>query len=218
MATAPATPTFKCTWKFERAAVKNGASLIAGVDEVGRGPLFGPVVAAAVILPLNCRLADLNDSKQLTEAQRETLDQQIRAVALAIAIAVVDVITIDLINIRSASLLAMKLAVEQLNPSPDLLLIDGNACIQHPCRQQTIINGDARSRSIAAASVIAKVHRDQLLVAYDRQFPGYGLAQHKGYCTDEHLAALRSLGPTAEHRRSFAPVRELVGLFSNQLL
>ena len=213
----PTRSTFKCSWEFELAATKQGSSRIAGVDEVGRGPLFGPVVAAAVILPLNCSLTNLNDSKQLTESQRETLDQQIRALALAFAIATVDVTTIDRINIRSASLLAMQLAVDQLTPAPDLLLIDGNARIQHACPQQTIVKGDARSLSIAAASVLAKVHRDHLLIALDQQYPGYGLARHKGYGTAAHLTALRSLGPTPEHRRSFTPVRVALALQSQQL-
>ncbi len=208
--------TFKCSWEFELAASQRGFSHIAGVDEVGRGPLFGPVVAAAVILPLNCHLAELNDSKQLTESQRNSLDLQIRSLALAFAIAAVDVATIDRINIRQASLEAMQLAVNQLTPVPDLLLIDGNAGIQHSCPQQTIIKGDARSLSIAAASVLAKVHRDHLLIALDKQYPGYGLARHKGYGTAAHLADLRALGPTPEHRRSFAPVREVLALFSNQ--
>lgn len=209
--------TFKCSWEFELAASQRGSSRIAGVDEVGRGPLFGPVVAAAVILPLNCTLAELNDSKQLTEDLRNSLDQQIRTLALAFAIATVDVATIDRINIRSASLLAMQLAVDQLTPAPNLLLIDGNARIAHHCPQQVIIKGDARSFSIAAASVLAKVHRDRLLIDLDQQYPGYGLARHKGYGTAAHLAALRSLGPTPGHRRSFAPVRAMLALQSQQL-
>jgi ribonuclease HII len=206
-----------CSWEFERKAQAIGACLIAGVDEVGRGPLFGPVVAAAVILPLDCVLAGLNDSKQLTETQRQQLDVIIRAQARCFAIASVDVATIDRINIRSASLLAMQRAVDQLAPVPDFLLIDGNARIQHPCRQQTIIKGDARSLSIAAASVLAKVYRDRMLIELDEKFPGYGLARHKGYGTAEHLVALRRLGPTPEHRRSFAPVRATLALQSQQL-
>jgi ribonuclease HII len=180
---------------------------IAGIDEAGRGPLCGPVVAAAVVLPLGCSIPKLNDSKALTESQREALNEQIRQLAIDFALAAVDVATIDRINIRSASLLAMKLAVEQLAPAPDFLLIDGNARIDSAINQQTIIKGDARSMSVAAASVLAKVHRDRLLIEMDAKYPGYGLAQHKGYCTAAHLTALRQLGPTSEHRRSFAPVR-----------
>jgi ribonuclease HII len=198
---------FTCTWQFEHAAIQSGLSCIAGVDEVGRGPLFGPVVAAAVILPLTAELPGLTDSKQLTEARREILDVQIRACALCFAIAEVDAATIDRINIREATKLAMKNAVNQLAQQPDLLLIDGNMRINLPHRQQTIVKGDAQSFSIAAASILAKVHRDRMLVEYEKEFPGYGLAQHKGYGTAAHLAALRQLGPTPQHRRSFAPVR-----------
>jgi ribonuclease HII len=199
---------FTCTWDFEREATAKGALCIAGIDEAGRGPLCGPVVAAAVILPLDCSLADLNDSKQLTERQRESLDLKIRACARCFAIATVDVATIDRINIRSASLLAMQLAVNQLTLAPDHLLIDGNARIQHATSQQTIIKGDARSLSIAAASVLAKVHRDHLLIALDQQYPGYGLAQHKGYPCPAHKAALDRLGPTPLHRKSYHPVAQ----------
>ena len=202
-----------CGWKLEYAARKNGAQSIAGVDEVGRGPMFGPVVAAAVILPVGCRLPGLNDSKKLTEKKRNELDAGIRAKALAWAIAAVDAETIDRINIRRASLLAMRLAVEQLAHTPDYLLIDGVDTIDWPCPQQSVIQGDGTSFSIAAASVLAKVHRDALLVELDRQFPGYGLAHHKGYCSREHLDALARLGPTPLHRRSYAPVAQTLLTF-----
>jgi ribonuclease HII len=206
----------RCGFALENAARKCGALLIAGLDEVGRGPLFGPVVAAAVILPAGCRFRGLTDSKLLTENQRNELDPQIRLKAVAWAIAAVDADTIDRINIRQASLLAMRLAVQQLAIAPnflipDFLLIDGRDTltdIAWPCRQQAVIHGDSTSLSIAAASVIAKVYRDRLLVQFDSQFPGYGLASHKGYSSREHLAALARLGPTPLHRRSFSPVAQ----------
>jgi ribonuclease HII len=197
-----------CGWTLEQAARKRGALRIAGLDEVGRGPLFGPVVAAAVILHKNCHLPGLTDSKKLSERKRNELEPEIRANSVAWAIAVVDAETIDRINIRQASLLAMRLAVEQLALSPDYLLIDGRDTIDWDCPQQAVIQGDATSFSIAAASVLAKVHRDRLLVEFDREFPGYGLAQHKGYCSPEHVAALARLGPTPLHRKTFHPVAQ----------
>jgi ribonuclease HII len=197
-----------CGWKLERAALKSGALRVAGCDEVGRGPMFGPVVAAAVILDCNTRFRGLNDSKKLPEPKRIELDAQIRAKAVAWAIAAVDVETIDRINIRRASLLAMRLAVEQLTVLPDYLLIDGIDTIDWPCTQQSVIQGDATSYSIAAASVLAKVYRDALLVEFDKQYPGYGLASHKGYCSREHMAALARLGPTPLHRRNWSPVAQ----------
>ena len=202
-----------CGWALENAARQRGALRIAGLDEVGRGPMFGPVVAAAVILPKGCRLQGLTDSKQLTEKQRNEFAVAIRAEAVAWAIAAVDAETIDRINIRRASLLAMRMAVEQLAVAPDFLLpdyllIDGRDTIDWPCAQQAVVQGDARSVSIAAASVLAKVHRDRLLVELDAVYPGYGLARHKGYCVAEHLEALRRLGPTPLHRKSYAPVAQ----------
>jgi len=197
-----------CGWKHENAARNQGALRIAGLDEVGRGPLFGPVVAAAVILRKGCRITGLTDSKMLSEKKRAGFACEIRATAVAWAIASVDVETIDRINIRRASLLAMRLAVEQLAHSPDFLLIDGRDTIEWPCPQQAVIRGDSTSLSIAAASVLAKVHRDRMLVDLDRQFPGYGLARHKGYGCPEHLAALARLGPTPLHRKSFNPVAQ----------
>jgi len=205
-----------CCWEFEHAARAQGARVVAGVDEVGRGPLFGPVVAAAVVLPAGDEYAHhfegLNDSKKLSEEERTLFDARVRETAVAWAIAEVDVRTIDRINILQASRLAMKIAVEGLRQQgcdPDHLLIDGNQKIDAVCRQTTIVQGDARSLSIAAASVIAKVHRDRLLCELDAQFPGYGLAHNKGYSTPEHKAALLRLGITEMHRRSFAPVAEL---------
>ena len=197
-----------CGFALENAARKCGAARIAGLDEVGRGPMFGPVVAAAVILPKDCSLQGLTDSKQLTEKQRNAFDAAIRAVAVAWAIAAVDVETIDRINIRRASLLAMRTAVERLAVAPDFLVIDGRDTIDWPCAQQAVVGGDARSLSIAAASVLAKVDRDRLLVELDAVYPGYGLARNKGYCSPEHLEALARLGPTPLHRRSYQPVAQ----------
>ncbi|HEY1767714.1 MAG TPA: ribonuclease HII [Terracidiphilus sp.] len=205
-----------CSWKLERAARRRGALLIAGLDEVGRGPMFGPVVAAAVILPKGCPLQGLTDSKKLSEKARNEFDREIRSNAVAWAIAAVDVETIDRINIRRASLLAMRMAVEQLALTPDYLLIDGVDTIDWPCPQQSVIQGDATSLSIAAASVLAKVHRDRLLVELDREYPGYGLARHKGYCSAEHLEALGRLGPTPLHRKSFSPVAQTVLRFDDE--
>jgi ribonuclease HII len=197
-----------CGFVLEEAARRRGALRIAGLDEVGRGPLFGPVVAAAVILAPGCRIDGLTDSKKLSEKKRDQFEIQIRSNAVAWAVAAVDVETIDRINIRQASLLAMRLAVQQLALTPDYLLIDGIDTIDWPCTQQPVIQGDATSLSIAAASVLAKVHRDRMLVEFDGTFPGYGLASHKGYGSPEHLAALARLGPTPLHRKSFHPVAQ----------
>lgn len=203
----------KCGWSLEKAAWQCGAQNVAGLDEVGRGPMFGPVIAAAVILPKNCRLTGLTDSKLLPEKKRNEFEVVIQAKAVAWAVAAVDVETIDRINIRRASLLAMRLAVEQLALAPDYLLIDGLDTIEWPCPQQAVVKGDSTSLSIAAASVLAKVHRDRLLVELDSLYPGYGLASHKGYCSPEHKAALARLGPTPLHRKSYSPVAQAVLAF-----
>ena len=200
-----------CGWTLEEVARGRGALRIAGLDEVGRGPLFGPVVAAAVILAPGFHFDGLTDSKKLSERKRNELDLEIRSNAVAWGIAEVDAATIDRINIRQASLLAMRRAVEQLALSPDFLLIDGRDTIDWECPQQAVIHGDATSFSIAAASVLAKVHRDRLLVELDPEFPGYGLAQHKGYPCPAHLAALARLGPTPLHRKSYRPVAQAAG-------
>src|SRR3954463_12329278 len=197
-----------CGWKLEKAAAKYGFLRIAGCDEVGRGPMFGPVVAAAAILPLGCRITGLNDSKQLSEAKRNELDVIIRAKALAFAIAAIDVETIDRINIRKASLLAMRTAVQQLGIEPDYLLIDGCDTIDWPCPQESVIHGDGTSYSIAAASILAKVYRDRMLVELDAVYPGYGLPSHKGYCSAGHREALARLGPTPLHRKNWSPVMQ----------
>jgi ribonuclease HII len=213
----PSAVTPVCGWKLEKAASKCGFLRIAGCDEVGRGPMFGPVVAAAVIFPMGCRLTGLNDSKLLCENKRNELDVIIRAKALAFAIAAIDVETIDRINIRRASLLAMRRAVEQLAIQPDYLLIDGCDTIDWACPQEPVIHGDATSYSIAAASVLAKVYRDRLLMDLDEVYPGYGLAKHKGYCSREHMAALDRLGPTPLHRKNWRPVAQTMLEFSEDL-
>lgn len=202
-----------CSDAPEQALRYHGYTLIAGVDEVGRGALFGPVVAAAVILPPRtsalARLG-LKDSKQLTPDQRELLDRRIRSVALSVSIAEVDAETIDRVNIYQASRLAMLHAVQRLSLAPDHLLIDAMlldlAQLSHPCAQTRLYYGDALSLSIAAASVIAKVHRDRLMRELDLLHPQYGLAAHKGYATPEHRKALRDHGPCPLHRKTFAPV------------
>ena len=198
-----------CSNAPEEALRYHGFSSIAGVDEVGRGALFGPVVAAAVILPRNTAAlakAGLTDSKQLTREDRERLDRRIRRVAIAISIACVDAETIDRVNIYQATRIAMLQAVQGLHVAPDHLLIDALR-IDHPCAQTKLFYGDSLSLSIAAASVIAKVHRDDMMRELDTVHPQYGLASHKGYATPEHRRALREHGPCALHRRSFAPVR-----------
>lgn len=202
-----------CTDAPEQALRYQGFRTIAGVDEVGRGALLGPVVAAAVILPprtsVLARLG-LKDSKQLDREQREKLDRKIRSVAVAVAVAEVDAETIDRINIYQATRLAMLCAVQRLTTSPDHLLIDAMRIdlsqLSYTCAQTRLFYGDALSLSIAAASVVAKVHRDALLRDLDRLHPHYGLASHKGYATPEHRRALAEHGPCALHRRSFAPV------------
>ncbi|MGC8550505.1 MAG: ribonuclease HII [Acidobacteriaceae bacterium] len=199
--------TLICSDRHERAVRAKGATLIAGVDEVGRGALFGPVVAAAVILPPKTTLNGLRDSKQLTALQRERLCTEIQSLALAISIAEIDAATIDRVNIYQATRLAMTAAVSRLNPKPDHLLIDAMR-LDHPCPQTSIVYGDSLSISIAAASVIAKVHRDNLMCRLDAQFPQYGIARHKGYGTAEHRAALLAHGPSPLHRKSFAPVAQ----------
>jgi len=196
-----------CTTKFEKAARESGAQLVAGVDEVGRGSLFGCVVAAACILNPEDRIRGLRDSKLLPQEDREKLARRIRQRAIGWAVAEVDVGRIDQINIYHASLLAMKMAVEQLTPRPDFLLVDA-AVLDFDCAQQKIIHGDALSASIAAASILAKVHRDALLRAWDPVYPQYGLASNKGYSTPHHKEALRKFGPTPMHRQSYAPVVE----------
>jgi len=195
----------RCTLRFEKKVWQLGARLVAGVDEVGRGSLFGPVVAAAVILDPEYRVRGLRDSKLLPADRREVLAERIREHAVAWAVAAVDAARIDQVNIYQASRLAMRDAVLRLDPGSDHLLVDA---LRLDCElpQQPIIHGDALSASIAAASIIAKVERDRMIVEWDPVFPVYGLASNKGYCTPRHLAALREHGPSPLHRQSFAPV------------
>jgi ribonuclease HII len=202
-----------CSDAPEQALRYHGYVCIAGVDEVGRGALFGPVTAAAVVLPLKTaklQRMGLRDSKQLTREEREALDREIRKCAVAFAVSEVDAATIDRINIYQASRLAMRLAIDALGCIPDHLLIDAMQ-VDHPCAQTKLIYGDSISISIAAASVIAKVHRDAQMRAWDLEHPLYGLASHKGYATPEHRRALEEHGPTELHRRSFAPVAKCYG-------
>jgi len=196
-----------CSSRFERAARKLGWTRIAGLDEAGRGALFGPVVAAAVILNPKRRIVGLDDSKKLLPERRGELAWRIREHALAWAVAEVDAQRIDAWNIYQASRQAMTAALEQLSIVPDYLLIDAMK-LDVLIEQKSLIRGDARSVSIAAASILAKTHRDTRMEEWDAVYPGYGLAQHKGYATAEHLEALRAHGPTPLHRYSFAPVRE----------
>jgi ribonuclease HII len=195
----------RCTLRYEKRAWESGAVRVAGVDEVGRGSLFGPVVAAAVILDPKYRVRGLRDSKLLEPERREVLAERIREHAIAWAIAAVDAARIDQINIYQASRVAMREAVVGLQIAADHLLIDAMK-IDCELPQQAIIHGDALSASIAAASILAKVERDRMMCEWDAIFPLYGLASHKGYSTPRHLAALREHGPSPLHRQSFAPV------------
>jgi len=197
----------RCQGKFEREARAQGYLSVAGVDEVGRGALFGPVFAAAVILSPDRPIRGLKDSKQLIKDRRETLAERIRERAVAWAVASADAFEIDRINIYQASRLAMRRAIEKLKPTPDYLLIDA-ITVELPIAQQALIHGDALSQCIAAASILAKVERDACICAWDQVFPEYGLKNHKGYSTDEHWNALEKHGPTPLHRFSFWPVRE----------
>ena len=195
----------RCTLRYEKKAWANGAELVAGVDEVGRGSLFGCVVAAAVILDPSYRVRGLRDSKLLLPERRQVLAARIREHAVAWSVAAVDAARIDQINIYHASRAAMREAVLRLAPTPDHLLVDA---LRLDCEmtQDAIIHGDALSASIAAASILAKVERDRMMCEWDVVFPAYGLASHKGYSTPRHVAALREFGPTPLHRQSFAPV------------
>lgn len=187
-----------------------GFYFVAGIDEVGRGPLAGPVVAAAVVLPFGVPVPAVFDSKQVREADRERLAKRLYELpGIAIAIAEVGPEVIDEINILQATHRAMRQAASQL-AKVDFLLIDGNPVKHMPVACKSMVKGDARCASIAAASIIAKVYRDALMVRYDEVYPGYGFAGHKGYGTARHLAALRELGPCPIHRKSFAPVRDLI--------
>ena len=196
-----------CSSRYEREARKRGWQRIAGLDEAGRGALFGPVVAAAVILNPRRRIVGLDDSKKLTPLRRSELAERIREHALAWAVAQMDASSIDAWNILQASRRAMVAALSQLQIPPDFLLLDA-VTLDLPVEQKPLIKGDARSVSIAAASILAKVERDRLMDEFDVQFPLYGLGHNRGYGTPDHLEALRVHGPSPLHRFSFAPVRE----------
>ncbi len=193
---------------YEKRLWEEGLSLIAGVDEVGRGPLAGPLVAAAVIFPGDIFLPSVDDSKKLSPKQREEVFLEIGKEARALGVGVVSEATIDRINILQATYLAMRRAVAELKASPDYLLVDGITIPELDIPQLAIIKGDSLSISIAAASIVAKVTRDRLMVEQDRRFPQYGFAQHKGYGTKSHLRALDKYGVSPLHRRSFRPVKE----------
>lgn len=183
---------------------------IAGVDEAGRGPLAGPVIAAAVILPLEHTIQGLTDSKLLSEKQREKLFDMIYQQALAVSVGRAEVEEIDRINILQASMLAMQRAVEGLKIAPHLVLVDGNRCPKLPCKSRAIVQGDKTEPTISAASIIAKVTRDREMLVLDQQYPQYGFAKHKGYPTKDHVAALQKHKPCIIHRRSYAPVAQFL--------
>ena len=193
---------------YEKELYTQGIQLIAGVDEVGRGPLAGPVVAAAVILPENCKIPGLNDSKKIPKSKHKEIYEAVRQNAIAIGIGVKDNQVIDQVNIYEATKLAMMEAIGQLEPQPQHLLIDAMK-LDLPIPQTSIIKGDANSLSIAAASIVAKVTRDQMMEEFDCEYPGYDFAQNAGYGTANHLAGLHKLGVTPIHRRSFEPVKSM---------
>jgi len=196
----------RCEAALEQELRSRGFQAVAGVDEVGRGALFGPVFAAAVILSPEHPIRGLNDSKVLEPERREVLAERIRERAVTWAVAAVDAAMIDHVNIYQASRMAMRMAVMRLDPRPDFVLIDA-VPLDLPMPQRPLIDGDARCHAIAAASIVAKVHRDECMRVWDKVFPAYGLASHKGYSTPEHLKAIRKYGLTPLHRLSFEPVR-----------
>ncbi len=195
---------------FEERARKRGFRIIAGVDEAGRGPLAGPVVAAAVILPEKYNLPGLTDSKQVSLSDRERLFRLIRIQARAVGVGIVSPAEIDYLNVLQATLKGMALSVQRLRIVPDFLLVDGISAIPLPFFQKTLKKGDALSPSIAAASIVAKVVRDHMMEGYDRRFPGYGFARHKGYGCVQHRESIVRLGPCSLHRRTFRGVREFL--------
>jgi len=203
----PPVPTM---WEFEDLALSNGYKAVAGVDEAGRGPLAGPVVAAAVILPRDLHIPGINDSKKLSAATRDSLYDRIYADAMSVGVGIIDSRSVDRINILQATLRAMEDAVGNLMLPADYLLIDGISRTALPLQQKTIKKGDSLSISIAAASIIAKVTRDRLMLQYDQLYPGYGFAGHKGYGSASHLEAIAALGPSPIHRVTFRGVREHV--------
>ncbi len=198
-------------YRYENRIAARGAKAVAGVDEAGRGPLAGPVAAAAVILPPGARLNELNDSKRLSPAKRKALALEIKKISKAWAIGMSTVEEIYRLNIHQASMLAMRRALEGLAEIPDYVLVDGFAIPDLSLPQSGIVGGDAKSASIAAASILAKVARDELMDLADYLYPRYGFGRHKGYATPDHIEALRRFGPCPLHRRGFSPVRELSG-------
>ena len=194
---------------YEKSLYARGIELIAGVDEVGRGPLAGPVVAAAVILPKLCKIKGLNDSKKIPKSKHEAIYNQVMKEAVAVGIGMKDNYVIDDVNIYEATKLAMIEAIEKLNPQPEHLLIDAMN-LDLPIEQTSIIKGDANSLSIAAASIIAKVTRDKMMADYEQEFPGYAFAKNAGYGTKEHLSGVDKFGVTPIHRRSFEPIKSII--------
>lgn len=194
-------------WRTERKLRAEGFAYIAGMDEAGRGPLAGPVVAAAAILPIPCRLPGLADSKLLRAAARERLFELIQREAVSIGIGVAEARLVDRLNVLRATYLAMRQAIAQLEPRPELVLVDGRGLPGTPVPERAVLRGDRLCGSIAAASIVAKVVRDRLMAELEERYPGYGFGRHKGYATAYHLARLCELGPCPEHRLSFAPVR-----------
>ena len=201
--------------RYEKELYAEGINLIAGVDEVGRGPLAGPVVAAAVILPKDCKIKGLNDSKKIPKKKHMEIFQAVKNQALAIGIGIMDNHVIDQVNIYEATKLAMKEAISQLEPQPEHLLIDAMK-LDLPISQTSIIKGDANSLSIAAASIIAKVTRDKIMANYDQEFPGYDFAQNAGYGTAKHLEGIEKHGVTPIHRTSFEPIKTIVSEISKR--
>ena len=195
--------------RYEKELYVQGINLIAGVDEVGRGPLAGPVVVAAVILPQNCKIKGLNDSKKIPKKKHKEIFQAVKDSALAIGIGIMDNKVIDQVNIYEATKVAMREAISQLEPQPEHLLIDAMR-LDLPITQTSIIKGDANSLSIAAASIVAKVTRDKIMANYDEEFPGYDFAQNAGYGTAKHLEGIEKHGVTPIHRTSFEPIKTLV--------
>jgi ribonuclease HII len=195
-------------WLFEKKALQKGFSKIAGIDEAGRGPLAGPVVSAAVIIPISLQIPGISDSKKLTPKKRNYLYEKIYDLAVSVGIGIVDPFEIDRINILQAALLSMAMAVENLAPQPDFLLIDGIFLISSALPQEAIPKGDALSASIAAASIVAKVTRDRLMERYHQDYPQFGFSKHKGYPTKAHKEAIRKFGCCLIHRRSFKGVKE----------
>ncbi len=191
------------TYEYEKQAVSEGYEIVCGVDEAGRGPLCGPVCAAAVILPLDCEIEGINDSKKLSEKKRDILFDIIKEKAVAYSVCMVDAKTIDEINILQATFLAMRTAVQNLSVKPDIALVDGNGKPGLSIEERTVIKGDAKSVSIAAASILAKVTRDRYMAEIDKQYPEYCFAKHKGYGTKLHYEKIAEYGICSEHRRTF---------------